>query len=510
LPVSPERRIANLDWLWLAVALLCGLGLMSPLLNAGPLALDEHGSFWLVDSDIPSSVLQRSLDYAAIPPLSAWLEQLCLALFGHNEFVFRLPSAACYLAAIVVTWFVTAERADRTAAGMAALLVAWFPDVDEIRIARCYGLLMLLGALLLWCTVRWRRRPQSPLWLVLWGVVAAGTMWTHYVALPLIGMCWLTLFVRPEQRDQLRIGTFAAIGAGGLAAILCLPLLPAIQRLREWSPVLNYMPEGQPWWKMLGPLWWAAVPAGLTLAWLLRGRGVSAPVSARRLLLPALWTLVPLLVLVVLARGDMSSLANPRYRIPYAAGAACLIAIALRSINPRVIVNAASAVTVIAVAWLLADARPRDLRRLGAPADTEWRDAALEIQKSGQPDEPVFVQSGLVESYLVPALYDDPLFLEYVGCRISRFYLQSRHPRIGMPYFYETPPELGSRFQSLMSTASTTPASFWIAAATDTDLNRASLAGLEQLARSAGFDLALEQRGPNMTLLRFQKPAESP
>jgi 4-amino-4-deoxy-L-arabinose transferase-like glycosyltransferase len=259
---APERRIAKLDWLWLAIALLSGVSLMAPLLNAGPLALDEHGSYWLVDSDLPGSVLQRSLDYAAIPPLSAWLEQLCLALFGKSEFVFRMPSAACYLAAIVVTWLATAELADRTAAGMAALLVAWSPDVDEVRIARCYGLLMLLGAVLLWCTVRWRRRPISPLWLVLWGTVAAGMMWTHYVALPLVGMAWLTLFVRPEDREKPRISMFAAIGAGGVAAVLCLPLLPAIQRLREWSPILNYMPEGQRWWKMLGPLWWAGVPIG--------------------------------------------------------------------------------------------------------------------------------------------------------------------------------------------------------------------------------------------------------
>jgi hypothetical protein len=382
--------------------------------------------------------------------------------------------------------------------------------VDEVRIARCYGLLMLLGAVLLWCTVRWRRRPHSPLWLVLWGTVAAGMMWTHYVALPLVGMAWLTLFVRPEDRDRPRIGIFATIGAGGVAAVLCLPLLPAIQRLREWSPVLNYMPEGQPWWKMLGPLWWAAVPAGLALAWILRRRNVPAVVSARRLLLPALWTLVPLLVLVVLARGDMSSLANPRYRIPYAAGAACLIAIALRSINPRVIVNAASAMTVIAVAWLLADSRPWELRRLGAPADLEWRDAAFAIRDGGQAGEPVFVQSGLVESYLVPALYDDPLFMEYVGCRISRFYLETPHPRIGLPYFYESPPELSPHFKALMSAEVSTPASFWIAAATDTDLNRASLAGLEQLARSAQFEMTVEQRGQNMTLLRYQRPAESP
>jgi len=498
------------DWAWLAAALVCGAGLMAPLLNAGPLALDEHGSYWLVDSDLPGTVLQRSLDYAAIPPLSAWLEQAFLALFGRSEFVFRLPSALCYLAAIVVTWLVTSALADRTAAGMAALLVAWIPDVDEVRIARCYGLLMLLGALLLWCTVHWRRRPQSPLCLVLWGIVAAGNMWTHYVALPLVGMAWLTLFVRPDDREQPRIGRIAVIGAGLLAAMLCLPLLPAIQRLREWSPVLNYMPEGQAWWKMLGPLWWAGVPTGVLLAWMLRQRAVLQAVRSRRILLPALWTIVPLLTLVVLARGDLSSLANPRYRIPYAAGGGCLIAIGLRSLNPRLLANVVCTAAVIAMTWILADSRPWQLRRLGAAADVEWRDAARAIEQSGAPGEPVFVQSGLVESYLVPALYDDAWFLEYVGCRISRFYLESPHPRIGMPYFYEAPPELSLHFKTLMTAESVRPTAFWIAAATDTDLNRASLSGLEQLARSARFERTRDERGPNMTLLRFERPTESP
>jgi hypothetical protein len=160
--------------------------------------------------------------------------------------------------------------------------------------------------------------------------------------------------------------------------------------------------------------------------------------------------------------------------------------------------NIIGAILVLGVTWSLTDARPWELRRLGAPADVEWHNAAHLIQMLGVTGEPVFVQSGLVESYLVPALFNDPLFLEYVGCRMSRFYLSSRHPRIGLPYFYETPPELAPALRQMMSSR------FWVAAATDTDLNRASLAGVEQLARSAGFKLDLERRGTNMTLLRYR------
>src|SRR5690606_34895473 len=107
-----------------------------------------------------------------------WLEQVFLALFGHSELVFRLPSALCYLATVILTWSVAWQLADRAAGGLAALLLAWHPLVDEVRIARCYGLLMLLSAVLLWCTVRWRRDPRAWRWPLIWGVTAAGLMWT--------------------------------------------------------------------------------------------------------------------------------------------------------------------------------------------------------------------------------------------------------------------------------------------------------------------------------------------
>lgn len=483
---------------------------MAPLWRAGPLALDEHGSYWLVDSELPSSASQRSLDYAAIPPLSAWLEQAFLYAFGSSEFVFRLPSALCYLAAIGVAWLASAHLMDRFTGGLAALLLAWHPDVDEVRIARCYGLLMLLSALLIWCTVLWRRDPRSRYWPLVWAIVAAGCLWTHYVALPLIGMAWLTVFVKPDETNVPSIRLPAVMTGGLLTALLCVPLAPAILRLREWSPFLNYMPDGQPWWRTLGPLWWAGAPAGLLVAGLARSRRHTGPIPWRRVLLPALWTLVPLACLVLLARGDMSSLANPRYRIPYAAAGACFLAAGLRALNPRPLATTLAALVAIGATWGFSETNPWQLRRLGAPADVEWHNAAQFIQMLGRPGEPVFVQSGLVESYLVPAMYNDPLFLEYVGCRISRFYLQAHHPRVGLPYFYETPPELAQALKQNMSPETDVPLAFWVAAATDTDLNQASLAGIERLAGSAGFRLDLQRRGPNMTLLRYVPPGESP
>jgi len=163
--------------------------LMWPLIDAGPLVLDEHGSYWIIDAEIPGSSLSRALNYAAIPPLSSWLQEVFLWTFGKSEFVFRLPSALCMLGAILVTFQVGREMGNVATGGMAALLLTWHPEaMDEVRIARCYGLLMLLSAGLVWMTLRWKRSPASPIYALLWSVAAVGVLcrasahlWVVYV-----------------------------------------------------------------------------------------------------------------------------------------------------------------------------------------------------------------------------------------------------------------------------------------------------------------------------------------
>jgi uncharacterized membrane protein len=140
----------------LAIACLSSVGLMVPMLTAGPLVLDEHGSYWMIDSDLPGTTLERSLNYTAIPPLSGWLQEAFLAVLGKTENVFRLPSAVCHLLAVIVIYLAGTSLRDRGLGGIAAMLLAWHPEaVDEVRIARCYGLVLLMASLVMWCTVRW-------------------------------------------------------------------------------------------------------------------------------------------------------------------------------------------------------------------------------------------------------------------------------------------------------------------------------------------------------------------
>ena len=91
---------------------------------------------------------------------------------------------------------------------------------------------------------------------------------------------------------------------------------------------------------------------------------------------------------------------------------------------------------------------PWELGRLGSPTDAEWREANLFLSTHSKTGEPIYVQSGLAESNLVPAFPDDDLFLEYVACRVSRFYVEASHPRFGLPFHWDGPGNVRARFRS--------------------------------------------------------------
>lgn len=492
------------------LAWISGLILMWPMFTSGPLVLDEHGSYWMIDSDLPGSVWERSLNYAAIPPLSGWLQDAFLLTLGKSEFAFRLPSAVCYLAAIVVVYRVASGLADQSLGGIAALILAWHPEaMDEVRIARCYGLVLLMSSLVLLTTTQCLRSASSArraVWSLLWSLSAAGLLWTHYTSalLVVISSAWIGLSSILSRQRSVR-GTYWLL-SNLILAFLCLPLIPTIQRLQDWGPYLNYMSADQPIWKFVGPVWWIGLPLGWLLCRILtfwyRDR-VSFNSGAFLLLLAC--SLVPLLLLAALASGDLSSLANPRYRVAYAPAGACLLAMVFRY---RSTWQAAVAGTTVAitVSWLMSPLPPWKPGRLGNPTDREWCDASLYLSQRSAAGESLFVQGGLAESSLVPVFFNDPLFMEYVACRGSRFYLESARPRIGLPYLWDGHTEMQSEFQRILAAiGSSSEPTFWVAAATDTDLNRISLDGMQNVATSSGFVATEYREWPHLKLIRYSR-----
>ena len=121
-------------------------------------------------------------------------------------------------------------------------------------------------------------------------------------------------------------------------------------------------------------------------------------------------------------------------------------------------------------------------------------------------DEPIFVQGGLAEAALISSYPDDRLFSEYVACRVSRFYVESRHPRYAIPLMWDPAGQAEKLMRDLIARSGQSPGSFWVAGATDTDLNRISVAGTQQMASDAGFVVSETKTWPNAMLLRYQKP----
>lgn len=509
---QPEERCsapaAGGAWegrLLLGLATCSWLLLMVPLFQAGPLVLDEHGSYWILDSDLPGSMLRRSLDHAAIPPLSSWIQSGCLALLGKSEWAFRLPSALCGLAGIWICYLAGKGLGDARTGGIAALLLAWHPEaMDEVRIARCYGLVLLLGAAVFRASDRWLKKPESWICALAWSLCSAALLWTHYTSALLVMISGLAVAGSCIRNGDLNARTLTRLAMAAVFTVaLCVPLFPAVQRLREWGPLLNYSGSGAGLGDMFGPWWWAALPIGTAASSLTGG------IRSRREWRLGAWGLavacglVPLLLLAWLSSGEMSSLANPRYRVAYAPAGACLAAMLLTASRRPVGAYVGMAVLLI-VPWWWSPLTPWQTGRLGAQADREWRELNQVLAEQAEPGEPIVVQSGLTEGFLVPILAEDPAFLEYVACRVSRFYVESPHPRLALPFLWDPRTGIDEFYRERLAEWRSVPGTFWVACATDTDLNRNSLNGIQDLADQAGYESIKTETWSNATLIRYQ------
>lgn len=481
------------------------LVVMWPLFVAGPLTLDEHCSYWVLDSDLPGTLLERSLSYSVLPPLSSWLQQAFLFALGKSEFAFRLPSALCTLLALFVVHATGKALKDETTGGLAALLVIWHPEsMDETRIARCYGLVMLLSACLLWATAHWMRQPRSFPLALLWAVIGAALIWTHYTAALLVVCSGFFPLVACLRESRQSLAPLAGLGVAALIlGVTGWPLLVPLQRLREWGPYLNFSPPIDSPLALFAPLWWAGLPAGWLASRFVRlGRNGQYPALPSAILLTVACSLLPIALMTLLSLGELSTLANPRYRVTYAPGCGLLIALLLSS-HRDWRTSVIGLVVTLCVGWGLADKNPWQLGRLGMPADADWRELNRHLATHADEDDPILVQGGLMESFLVPVFPEDPLFLEYVACRVSRFYLQSSHPRLGLPYLYDPRTGIDGHYRQLFTDWLESGQTFWVACATDTDLNQNSLTGIQELATQSGYTAVEEKVWPNARLLRY-------
>lgn len=513
------RKILNLHVALLAVALALGVALSWSEFVRDSLAIDEHVSFWIADRSSPSTLLDRSLNYSATPPLSFVLQRLSLDFVGATEWALRLPAAVCYLATIAAVWWGGVRWLSPLAGGIAALFVAVHPSVLHVAVAgRPYGLGMLCSVLAILATMRIAERPCKWHHWSIWLVLNLALVQTHYLFAALIGAEWFVL-AWPSRGREYSQRTLLAWSAA--LALLCLTILPGLLRVWERRLALNWTTHRPEFSDLSGlllpvdvrefrdPVWWSVV--GAVILWLVAtsgirlGRWVASddwPRIRRSLISLAAHFVLPAGGMWLIGRYWFESLAADRYLVIYVpAGAlvlgglvslihgrvapllACLAILLLGGLGGRI-----STVAAIPERFARGVVRPSyhkvvDRKSIG------WRGAATIADSSDV--ELIMVGSGLTEMWLVPAYLDDRVFHDYVSCRLGRMYCSSPAPRLSLPMRW-TPESTAYFRRTLDRLARGKPPNkssghlVVLVCATDTDLLAASAEEAQDILRAAG------------------------
>ncbi|NPV09746.1 MAG: hypothetical protein HPY83_17525 [Anaerolineae bacterium] len=380
------------------MACALGLGLRLHRLGAESLWYDETVSAHLAAFPPAQAVQRTALDIH--PPgyylaLGLWADA-----DGTSEFALAFFSCLLGVALIALTYALARPVGGGAAAALAAALSAlsaysvWYSQ--EVRM---YTLAAALACLLLLITTRMASGP-SPWWPI-WGVVAAGALYTLYYTLfllPALSLYWL-VHACQAQRD--RAGALARwAGAHLLALLLYLPWLPiAIRQALDppvppwrsplvWTEALRQgaaalaLGEAAPlrWW----PLAAALVVVALLAPWARHVRRTEALLLASAFALP--WAFI---ILISLAQ----PLFHPRYLFPYSPFFLSSLAVTLRAFGPhrskRYVASALALVFVVGNAmsldrgWTQPEFRADDLRG-----------AVGELAESWVPGDVILVNAG--------------------------------------------------------------------------------------------------------------------
>jgi uncharacterized membrane protein len=188
------------------------------------------------------------------PPLYFFANWGAVKVFGTNDTGLRALSAIVGTATVPLVYLLTRElRCTRRTARIAALLVAVNPMlVWYSQEARPYALLAFLGAASLWACARAVRR-RRPFDCVVWGVVAALTVATHYFGVFAVvpEAVWLTIALRHHWR---RVALAVAPLAITVASLATYALAQRTQK-QEWMRLWPVRVRVEEWARqfLLGP-----------------------------------------------------------------------------------------------------------------------------------------------------------------------------------------------------------------------------------------------------------------
>lgn len=491
-----------------------------PACQKTPLAIDEQVSYFLASGESLGEVYRRTTTQAATPPLpffamhgGARLETSNPAL--TRELSLRATGLLFFFAAIVLSFGLARELAGSGAGAAAAILLGCNAEVlYQATQARpyIYGLFLNQLAGLFVVVLRrvgWRFFAAAGL-----VVVNIALLWTHFLfASCLVGQLLLAMCIRPRSlisdaisdgdRPARRISLLAVAGLLALAAISLVPLTPMLLRLQTNGPALNWITESRRWSQQLDQIHPipSAVAIGLALVvWMVRfATGRSAKLDSNRTSPDcrefaglALWYLLPIFLLWFASRYAGHSLAQPRYYFIQVGPLVIAIAWLLSKLA------GGQLAIVFALVLVALDGAPRrfaDYWNNPVRHDRHWKEAAELLNHEATGRDLVLMQSGLVESLLVPAQYADATFQGYVCSRLSDFYLRVPLRRLSLPLRW-LDGEWQTEYVKAIEKTCKSGGTIYLVQSTDSDLGQSIAQSTSQWLTRQGYRLETLRNEP--------------
>jgi 4-amino-4-deoxy-L-arabinose transferase-like glycosyltransferase len=316
----------------------------------------------------PRRVVRAVLLSDTNPPLYYLLLNTWTRLSGTGDGALRLFSVLWSVLALPFVWLIGNQLGGQRMAWSACLLFALSPVGLFYSVeGRMYSLLWFLASALAWQTLRLSRRGPRPAALLLWVVLAAAGLLTHYffafVCFALLG--WLLLFARGWPRV---LSVVALTAVTGLVVAPWYVQVPG--SLARWRVSGNWLTDQLPWtrlasrpfelaWSLLaGGSHWGGSPlidgclAGLYLLlaiWIVR-RGLLRQVFSEERLFLWGWVIAAVLGPVVfdVIRHTSASLV-PRYVLAGFPAAMLLAAYGMSQLPPRM---HAIFLSLVLLAWV--------------------------------------------------------------------------------------------------------------------------------------------------------------
>lgn len=520
---------------WLASVVLAASFAILGLQTLGPtthssLGIDEQVSYYIALGRTPDTVFARATQQSATPPLYFWLARCSSQIMGstplaehYPELPLRIPALLFSFGSLYVVYRLGSEMHCRGMGAIASLLLAGHPQfVYHATQARPYALGIFANLLAGWCIYR-LSLCRSIRWIVLLILANLNLLWSHYLfAVPVLFQ-GLLFAMAPRPRDELAgkgMRFFGGSAVAGICLLSMLLLLPAILSLQARGEYLNWVTEYSHWteslrlltfvdndpvdWRTWVPLAAAALSAiaiGFGYRLVTRRRQASdaakepapvrtgwLPISCHELLFLSVWAFGPSFLLWGVSLYQDPALSQNRYFAT--------------QIGPTVLVVAwwfvrlggQNGGLVAAVALLSLNGLPQHVAQVvrhPVRHDRFWQNAALTLNEQAKPGDLVLVQSGLIETKLVPLQFADAGFQEYTTSRLSDFYLHAHVRKLSLPLIWPQaggpPADWQVAYTSEVKKACEEGHRVWIVLSADSDIGEHSEANARHWLRALGF-----------------------